>query len=159
VPPLSPHRRPQAPQALPTPLPPTRPLRASCFRRTEGGSATSGVFFSAHILTQPPDRVLPSSCPYSPECVEGVFSKLPCKRFSEVRQESFKDHTFGVASLLALLLHWVQPPPTGALGKEYKRCTSYRSNIESALSKWHRLVWRSTYESNCIHKIRITRAS
>jgi len=34
----------------------------------------------------------------------------------------------GVASLLAMLLHWVQPLPTGAWGREYKRCTSYRSN-------------------------------
>src|SRR5829696_2766046 len=89
--------------------------------------------------------------PYSPECVE--------QEFSEVRNESFKDHPFGVAPLLAILLHWVQPLPTGAWGKEYKRCISYRSNTESALSKWHRLLWKNTYESNLIHQIRITRCS
>src|SRR5215203_703526 len=45
---------------------------------------------------------------------------------------------FGVAPLLALLLHWVQSLPTGAVGMEYKRCTSYRSNTESASRRWHR---------------------
>jgi hypothetical protein len=66
---------------------------------------------------------------------------------------------FGVASLLALLLDWVQPLPTGAWRVEYKGCTSYRSNTESALSKWHRLLWRNTYEGDCVHKIRTTRGS
>jgi hypothetical protein len=43
--------------------------------------------------------------PYSPNGVEGAFSELPCKRVSEVRQESFKDRPIGVAPLLAMLLH------------------------------------------------------
>src|SRR5215208_214209 len=62
-----------------------------------------------------------------------------------------------VAPLLAMLLHWVQPLPTGAVGMEYKRCTSYTSNTQSAMSKWHILLWRNTYEGDCVHKIRTTR--
>ena len=65
----------------------------------------------------------------------------------------------GIASLPAMLLHWVQPLPTGAWGQEHKGCASYRSNTESALSKCHRLLWRNTCESDRIHKIRITRGS
>jgi len=55
---------------------------------------------------------------------------------------NFDDHpeVWGVAPLFALLLHWVQPLPTGAVEMEYKRCTSYRSNTESASRRWHRLV-------------------
>jgi hypothetical protein len=74
--------------------------------------------------------------PYSPDGVEGAFSELSCKRFSEVRQESFKDHPFGVAPLLAMLLHWVQPLPTGAWAQEYKRMhllqIEHRIRIEQA---------------------------
>jgi hypothetical protein len=63
---------------------------------------------------------------------------------SNLRETSLvsDDHpeVWGAAPLFALLLHWVQPLPTGAVGMEYKRCTSYRSNTQSASSKWHRLV-------------------
>jgi hypothetical protein len=40
-----------------------------------------------------------------------------------------------VASILAILLHWVQPLPTGAWGKEDKSRTSYGSNVESAVEQ------------------------
>jgi hypothetical protein len=56
-------------------------------------------------------------------------------RISMITQRSL-----GVASLLALLLHWVQPLPTGAREKEYKRCTSYRSSTEPASCRWHRVL-------------------
>src|SRR5918997_4324781 len=139
--------------------------------RALGLSSTDTVVYSSSLPTRvsllgrhhehDANRRSPSHCrqAYSPNGVEGAFSELSCRRFSEVRQESFKDQPFGVAPLLAMLLHRVQPLRTGAWAREYKRCTSYRSNIESGLSKRQRLLWRNSYESNCIHKIWTTRAS
>ena len=70
-------------------------------------------------------------------CLEAKYASFVQGIFS-----SFDDHpeVWGVAPLFALLLHWVQPLPTGAVGMEYKRCASYTSNTQSALSKWHGLV-------------------
>jgi hypothetical protein len=82
-----------------------------------------------------------------------------CNGFLKFARDVSKITHLGVAALLTMLLHWVQPLPTGAWGKEYKRFTSYTSNTESALSKWHRLLWRNTYESYRLHKVWTTRGS
>src|SRR5829696_3289167 len=82
---------------------------------------------------------------------------FPLRGSPKFARKASKITHLAVASLLAMLLHWVRPLPTGAVGVEYKRCTSYRSNTESALSKWHRLLWRNTYEGDRVHTIWTTR--
>jgi hypothetical protein len=51
----------------------------------------SAVFNAGEEASQPPFEVMrlgPSSCPYSPECVEGAFPELAVRAFSEVRRGS-----------------------------------------------------------------------
>ena len=45
-------------------------------RNRRGLLLLATLLLRLHILAQSPGRVSPSLCPYSPECVEGVFSEV-----------------------------------------------------------------------------------
>ena len=150
----------ERPRARPVMIPThtSRAPAAAVERSFRSGLTGSDLFpkKAAQGTTRLPVLLLAS---IHPSAWKANSQKYALRGFSEVRQTRFKVHLFGVASLLAMLLHWVQSLPTGAWGQEHRGCASYRSNTKSALSKWHRLLWRNTCESDRIHKIRITRGS
>ncbi len=101
-----------------------------------------------------------TSCPRTGGEVHGSASlinrELRTKRVLGDSPVKFQDRSFGRCITPRDVVALSATAPHRSVGKEYKRCSFYTSDSESALSKWHRSLWRNTCECDRIHKIRTT---